>query len=406
MKTQKYILIIVCLTLSTKNLELEEICTKNPEKVEEYKIKFTKDKKIDNGTYYPFYKIENSIWKFFTRKGNTKEENETYFLNELSAMKNFSNFNIINYDECFFSIDSENFFGIIKINSYKESLFEKLSKEDFNNKSLYWKFDMLFQIANSLKKLHSANYIHRDINPKSIFLTNSYTPILSELGETTTIEIGEGEKVLLGSYPYIAPELRDGAEAETQYGEEAVYSKASDIYALAGVFYSVITGNDCEEVDEEEDISEEIDDHVGSEDESDDQVGSEDESDDQVGSEDESDEKEESDYKFDHENNPDYYEDLFENLINSMTNETVIERPKIDGVLKDILKTLPKIIELQEKSEKFDDYLKKENEELNSEKNDEVLIEFDLRKKLYEEFRKQKGTNEVKKFEIDKFLKI
>lgn len=102
--------------------------------------------------------------------------------------------------------------------------------------------DILSRILDVLEYAHSENVIHQDIKPENIMITPSGDVKLTDfgLGQTMT-----GESILLsaslrsespavaGTFPYIAPEIRDGADA---------IDARADLYSLGIVVFELLTG--------------------------------------------------------------------------------------------------------------------------------------------------------------------
>jgi Tol biopolymer transport system component len=97
------------------------------------------------------------------------------------------------------------------------------------------------EIADALSRAHRAGIVHRDLKPSNIMITKSGVKLLdfglakvhleTSLGESTAQLISEEGK-LLGTIPYMAPEVFAGKEADAQ----------SDIFAFGVVLYEMVTG--------------------------------------------------------------------------------------------------------------------------------------------------------------------
>jgi len=95
---------------------------------------------------------------------------------------------------------------------------------------------LLAPIARALEYAHQQSIIHRDVKPANILFTPNGTPILSDFGIAKILGSRDSMQLTatgmgIGTPDYMAPELWLGkVDART------------DIYALAVVFYEMVTG--------------------------------------------------------------------------------------------------------------------------------------------------------------------
>jgi hypothetical protein len=97
------------------------------------------------------------------------------------------------------------------------------------------------QAATALAAAHSAGIVHRDVKPANLMLAGDGSVVLLDLGiarlADATAVIGEqgpltGTGSILGSVPYLAPEIISGAAP----------GPPADMYALGGLLFALLTG--------------------------------------------------------------------------------------------------------------------------------------------------------------------
>lgn len=97
-------------------------------------------------------------------------------------------------------------------------------------------------IASALAKVHSKGYIHRDVKPANILLTQSGHPYLADFGVACSTAPGrkpEGLGQFSGTVSYMSPEqARAGLELPTSIDQR------SDIYSLGVVLHEMLSGGE------------------------------------------------------------------------------------------------------------------------------------------------------------------
>jgi Tol biopolymer transport system component len=95
------------------------------------------------------------------------------------------------------------------------------------------------QIADALAATHAKGIIHRDLKPGNIMLTKAGVKVLDfGLAKTETDETVTRSHVVLGTPAYMAPEQRQGGQADAR----------TDIYALGLVLREMATGKQTEDM--------------------------------------------------------------------------------------------------------------------------------------------------------------
>ncbi|MBK9144168.1 MAG: serine/threonine protein kinase [Candidatus Melainabacteria bacterium] len=112
------------------------------------------------------------------------------------------------------------------------------------------------QIADILSYLHSQSpaIIHRDLTPDNLVLGHDHKPVLIDFGAANEF-VGTATGTLVGKQAYIAPEQLRGKACP-----------ASDIYAMGGTLFYLLTGQDPEAlmVSHPRDINQDIDEDLDS----------------------------------------------------------------------------------------------------------------------------------------------
>ncbi len=94
--------------------------------------------------------------------------------------------------------------------------------------------DIMYQLCSAVMYAHTHGVIHRDIKPQNIFLTSDGIIKLGDFGIATFQNATHVTKldVVVGSVPYIAPEIAAGKPASIR----------SDIYSMGITFFELLTG--------------------------------------------------------------------------------------------------------------------------------------------------------------------
>jgi serine/threonine-protein kinase len=92
-------------------------------------------------------------------------------------------------------------------------------------------------LANGMEYAHQRGIIHRDLKPANVLLTESGEPKVSDFGLVKRLEDDAGQTQsgsILGTPSYMAPEQAEGKIKEI--------GPRTDIYALGGILYELMTG--------------------------------------------------------------------------------------------------------------------------------------------------------------------
>ena len=95
---------------------------------------------------------------------------------------------------------------------------------------------LILPVAQALEYAHKKGFVHRDVKPANILLTESGNPILADFGIAALLDPDEDTRLTstglaIGTPDYMAPEQWEG-----QAGVQ------SDVYSLGMVLYEMVTG--------------------------------------------------------------------------------------------------------------------------------------------------------------------
>ncbi len=96
--------------------------------------------------------------------------------------------------------------------------------------------DIILPILEGLKIVHKAGFLHRDIAPDNIYLTQNGKPILLDFGAAkSTIVDKQGEEVSIGI-------IKKGYSAPEQHYDDSIHTVSTDIYSVAAVIVFCLEG--------------------------------------------------------------------------------------------------------------------------------------------------------------------
>jgi serine/threonine protein kinase len=115
-----------------------------------------------------------------------------------------------------------------------QSLHDRMQRRKKINEEELKKF--LFPILDGLESVHEAGFLHRDIKPGNIFIADDGEPML--------LDFGAARSALLDKSRGLTAIVTRGYAPIEQYSKRGHQGPWTDIYALAGVLYEIVTGND------------------------------------------------------------------------------------------------------------------------------------------------------------------
>jgi serine/threonine-protein kinase len=89
------------------------------------------------------------------------------------------------------------------------------------------------QIARALRVAHDAGFVHRDVKPQNVLLTDTGTAKVGDFGIARAAAAAQTTSVVLGTAAYMSPEQAMGEPL----------GPGSDLYSLGVVLYEMLTGS-------------------------------------------------------------------------------------------------------------------------------------------------------------------
>lgn len=189
---------------------------------------------IGEGAFSTVFKVKSlKSDKLFAMKKieytRLNEKQKEYAQEEIKIMKKTRNPFIISFEESF---QQDSYLYIVMELADQGDLQKKISELQEKNEKFpietIWKF--FFQILSGLKSLHDQNFIHRDVKPANIFITNEGNVKLADfnVGKENARNL---VKTRIGTPLIMSPEVLQGKE----------YSNKTDIWSLGCVIIEIAT---------------------------------------------------------------------------------------------------------------------------------------------------------------------
>lgn len=198
--------------------------------------KYKKIKYLGKGSYGAAILVElrsNSKQKFVIKEiviGHLKQAEQDAAKREAEVLKEMSHFNITMYIESF--VESSKLY-IVMEHADGGDLSGAIAKRKAEAK--YWVEDEIMrifvQICLSLKHVHSANILHRDLKSQNIFLTTNGMVKLGDFGIAKVLDATNDQAhTQIGTQYYLSPEIC----------ESKPYGRQSDVWSLGIVLFELM----------------------------------------------------------------------------------------------------------------------------------------------------------------------
>ena len=195
---------------------------------------------LGHGAFGAAYKVlnknDNQVYvmkkisvEMASREDISKMENEAKILSSVNSEY------VVKYYESFYS---EHSFNIV-MEFCDGSDLKKYIKEHKSQKKLIEKekiFDLILDICEGLREIHSKNLIHRDLKPDNLFLTKDSKVKIGDFGIAKQLNNPEEYgKTCFGSLLYMAPEMARNYQ----------YNNKKDIWSLGCIIHELCTLDYC-----------------------------------------------------------------------------------------------------------------------------------------------------------------
>ena len=151
------------------------------------------------------------------------------FVQEARTLAKFSHPNIVRVNR-YFEANGTSY--MVMDYEAGESLYQYLKRNSAPDEA--WLKQVLMPILDGLQAVHKTGFLHRDIKPSNVFIRENGSPVLLDFG-SARLATGAASKTLTA---IVSP----GYAPIEQYAGDGKQGPWTDIYALAGVMYRAVTG--------------------------------------------------------------------------------------------------------------------------------------------------------------------
>ncbi|MGZ8218955.1 serine/threonine protein kinase [Methylomagnum sp.] len=158
------------------------------------------------------------------------------FLQEARTLCKFSHPNVVRVREFF----EQNNTAYLAMDYYEGISLEEYRRRNGGKLNETTALALMTPIMDGLLEVHAKGFLHRDVKPSNIYLTNTGIPILLDFGAARLALHGHGARTL-------SVILTPGFAPFEQYLEKAEFGPTTDIYAIGATLYYLLTGEKPQE---------------------------------------------------------------------------------------------------------------------------------------------------------------
>ncbi len=173
--------------------------------------------------------LDGSVVPVTTDHGYNYQWGLDRFMQEARTLARFSHPNIVRVYRCF----EANGTGYMVMDYEQGVSLAQLLREDPPLDEARLRA-LLLPLLDGLDAVHAAGFLHRDIKPANVFVRDDGVPVL--------LDFGAARQAIGGATKNLTSVLTPGYAALEQYSSDTPPGPWSDIYALAGVAYRALLG--------------------------------------------------------------------------------------------------------------------------------------------------------------------
>ena len=154
----------------------------------------------------------------------------TIFLNEAKTLAQFAHANIVRIKDFF----KANNTAYLIMDYHQGMALDQYIKEQGGHLTQQQALAIMLPILDGLELVHQHNFLHRDIKPKNIYITDKGIPLL--------LDFGAARLSMLDANNTLTVMLSRGFAPFEQYHQKGLQGPWSDIYACGATLYYMVTG--------------------------------------------------------------------------------------------------------------------------------------------------------------------